>query len=430
MKYLYIFIFIGLLLNSCGYNCKKNCLNYGLDQNCCPPIDSTVAKLNAPFLEQVNVFLETSGSMAGYMPSSGSATEFQKLIIDIIERLNSQFDEKLHIYYMTESDKPCKSTGFGIARDDILFGRFSRWSGTTYIPIMLDSINNYKSTSSVNILISDFIYSPEKGLKKYTEIAGSTFYSIVNKIRGYSTSFVCLYSEYRSSICSNENPTFNSPYYLFLLGEQENVNLINEMIFKSIKKQNAQYEFIEFGFKYSNLYYSVLPYTETSANFIAMPCENFENSFLSIQEIDLRNAIDSLSFWVGINLSSLPTYTHANDYLEKNLEYSIKNGNAKIVKIQKLPYQNTDTDDLSIANKCTHLLKFQISGVTECVSILELSLHYSRPVWINELNEDNDENHRSKTFGLKKVISGFEQSYYPNDKNVLFENLQIVLIKK
>ncbi|HPE56886.1 MAG TPA: hypothetical protein PK904_10835 [Bacteroidales bacterium] len=429
MKYSYIFFLVIILLSSCGHNCKTDCIKYGLDENCCPQVDSTFAKQKEPSINQINIFLETSGSMAGYMPSTQPATEFQKFITDIIERLNSQFDGKLHFYYMSESDKSSKKIQFTKVIDDVLYGKFPSWNGTTYIPQMLDTINNYNGRNSVNLLISDFIFSPEQNKSKYTETVTSNLYPIINQSKNFCSSFICLFSEYRSSICSNNNPTSNSPYFLYIQGENENINLILKDIKKSIDQLKQPSNFLEFGIKYSNLYYSVLPYTETSANFIAMPCENFENSFLSIQEIDLRNSLDSLSFWVGIDLSSLPTYTHSNDYLEKNLKFSIRNGNVKIVNIQKLPYQNTDIDDLPITNKCTHLLKFQVTGITECVSILKLSLNYSRPDWINELNEEEDENQRSKTFGLKKVISGFEQSYFPDDNKVLFENLQIVLTK-
>jgi hypothetical protein len=426
MKYYYIFLLFGILLSSCGHNCKTDCIDYGLDENCCPQVDSIVTNEKKSLIENVNIFLETSGSMVGYMPNSNPATDFQRIIPEILSSLNTEFPEIVDFYSIYKSNTPFEKLDLSDAREKILHGEFS-WSGTTYLPKMLESITQeYQKTNGINIFITDGIYSPENKDKKEIELTETDIRSLISSFsKENSSSFYCLYSEFRGE----KYPANKSPYYIIIQGTQENVNLLNSMINKSIDRLGLESNFLEFGVKYSNPFYSVFPYTETSANFIAMPCANFENAYLSIQEIDLKNSLDSLSFWVGIDLSILPKFTHSDAYLEKNLKFSINNGNVKMVKVQKLPYQSTDVDDIPIANKCTHLLKFQVTGFTECVSILELSLNYTRPDWINKLNEDNDENQRSKTFGLKKVISGFEQSYFPDDKKVLFENLQIVLTK-
>ena len=61
---------------------------------------------------------------------------------------------------------------------------------------------------------------------------------------------------------------------------------------------------------------------------------------------------------------------------------------------------------------------------------MSLSLKCTLPDWYKTLNENAAENNREKTFGLGKIISGFEQAYRPNQNEYFFQNLPISLIKE
>ena len=125
MKYFYIFFYIVILLiSSCGHNCKTDCIKYGLDENCCPKIDSTIAIKKAPLIKHVNIFLETSGSMVGYMPNSNPATDFQRIIPEILSSLSTNFSEIVNFYSIYKSNTPFKKLDLIEAREKILHGEF------------------------------------------------------------------------------------------------------------------------------------------------------------------------------------------------------------------------------------------------------------------------------------------------------------------
>jgi hypothetical protein len=362
------------------------------------------------------------------MPASKPATEFQLVITDILSKLSSKFSGKVSIYYMAEQNKPCIRIDFEKAKNDILNGNFI-WSGSTYIPSMIDSVNDYLNNSSVNILVSDFIYSPEKEKSKITEIASTDIYSLVTPFNNYSTSFICLFSEYRSSICADKNPTEKSPYYLFLQGKAENIRVIETVIYESISKSNSASQEINFGLNYKMPYFSVLPYTDNTSNFIANQCEAFQNAYLSIQEINLSDT-GYIKFWLGLDLNVFPEYSKTKDYLNQNLKITLNNDECEIIDIIKLPSTNIHADDKQIAQNCTHIVKIKIFNITECVSVASISLKCTLPTWYKVINEPNSQNNREKTFGLEKIISGFEQAYCPKQSEYFFKNLPISLIKE
>lgn len=427
-KTLLLFLALPILLSCNPNKCRQLCTDKGLDEECCPKIDSTALLLANAKIDKINIFIETSGSMAGYMPRSTPATEFQKTVPDILSKLNSNFSGKVFIYYMAEHNRPCIRTDLSKVQNDILYGNFN-WQGSTYIPTMIDSVNNYLSSSTINILISDFIYSPEKEKGKITAIASTAIYSLVTPFNNYSASFICLFSEYRSSICADKNPTEKSPYYLFLQGKAENIRVIETVIYESISKSNSASKEINFGLNYKMPFYSVLPYTDNTSNFIANQCEAYQNAYLSIQEINLRDT-GFVKFWLGMDLNDFPEYSKTKDYLNQNLKVKLNNEECEIMDIIKLPSSNIHEDDKQIAQNCTHIIKIKISNITECVSVASISLKCTLPTWYNVINEPDSQNNREKTFGLEKIISGFEQAYCPKQSEFFFKNLPISLIKE
>lgn len=432
MKRVYLVILVLPLLLSCNSNnCKQLCSEKGLSEDCCPKIDSSYVELSKPRVNCINIFIETSGSMAGYMPAAQPSTKFQMLIPDIISKLNSKYASNVHVFYINEYNKPLIRVDFSKAKDDILGGKFN-WAGNTYIPTMLDSINNYLNDSTVNVLVSDLIYSPEKSNSKITDIAATDIYTLANQMKDYSTSFICLFSEYRSSNCSNKILTEKSPYYLFLQGKPENIQIVEKIIHSSINITNNEHKEINFGIQNNKPFYSILPYTETTGNFIAYSSSSFDNGYVSIQDINLTDGVSKIEFWLGLDLNEFPEYVKSTHYLKQNLQIQIDNGIYEIIAIDTVPYSKVkiDDDDKGIVQRCTHIIKFKITGMTDCVSILTTSLKCSIPEWKDTINENTSQNNREKTFGFKKIISGFEQVYIPSGNEYFFKELKISLIKE
>ena len=422
MRKVYSVLISGILFFSCDHSRNSNYA--GLDVDYCPPVDSSIDAVAEIPINRINVFLETSGSMAGYMPRSSPATEFQKVLPDVISLLNTK-NNLVKFYSIYNSKTKFSELEIGNARNKILNGDFN-WSGSTYLPVMLDSINHYLKEDVVNIFVSDAIYSPETGDIKEAELATTDIRDKISRYANtYSTFAVCLYSEYRRKT----RPVKDSPYYLIIQGQAKKVETIVQIISQSISRNNQPYEDVNFGWNYETPFYSILPYTETNSNFTAEPCSSQKDAFVKLSDITLDK--DSVNFWMGIDLKRYPTFVTNPSYLQSNLSLSVEDGAGKIVSIRERKPIGLDLDDQDLAARCTHFLKINLLELNTPVSQLSLSLKYARPDWVSYLNESElaKENERQKTFGLERILSAYEQAYMPEDRGFYFEDLKLSLIK-
>ncbi len=421
----FFLILIVWFANCTSKDHQSDCTLKKLDYNCCPTTDTSYTDLPAVSISSINVFVETSGSMKGYMPADAPATGFQKIIPEILSNLNTQQPGKVKFYSIFNSARPFENLDVATAINKIQYGKFE-WSGSTYLPSMLDSISKkHFNKNEVNIFISDCIYSPEKRDEKDQEIAQTYFRDVMKPYSNdFSTSIFCLLSEYRVK------NTIASPYYLTIQGEPQNIFSVERLLLKSFVNYGQSYDEVNFGLKFNRPFYSVLPYSETSGNFIAFPCDSFQNGYLTLQDVTLKPENDSIQFWIGLDLKSFPEYTRDSRYLDSNLSVSVGNGNTKMITVTDKMPSSIVTDDKAIANKCSHFIKVKIYSLTEQVSVLNISLKYTRPEWIQLRNEPTYENNRSKTYKLEKLISGFEQAYDQDNNAYFFRDFSIAVIKK
>jgi hypothetical protein len=430
MKYNIIFYtFFLFLISGCGRNTceitqellEKN----KLDDNYCPIIDSTIKSLPNSSIKVINIFIDASGSMTGFMPTSRPSTEFQILIPDIISKLETEFNGQINIYPIYNSNSPMKkSSSISDVQKGIIYGNLAQDAGDTYIPTMLDSIcKGYFSPNSINIFISDCIYSPRNAEKKQAEQATREIrQAIVNYTKDYYTSIFCLFSQF--------NKISNSPYYLIVFGKPENNHHIENIIENSISTKKQNYQQTNFGLLYDKPFYSVLPYTNISANCIANPCTNLKDAYANVEVENFKAENDSVSFWIALNLKKLPNYAKTKNYLENNLDLSIQKGVADIVEITTSVPNDIHKDDKEIANSSTYFVRVKVSSIEECATVIDLRLKYSTPSWISKLNQIESESNGEKTFGLERLMNGFSEAYKQDNQALFFKNLTISIIKK
>lgn len=430
MKYnIIIYTFFLFLISGCGRNtCEitQELLEINkLDVNYCPIIDSTIKSLPNPSIKEINIFIDASGSMTGFMPTSRPSTDFQILIPDIISNLETEFNGQINIYPIYNSKSPMKkSSSNSDVQNGIIYGTLAQRAGDTYIPTMLDSIcKGYFSPNSVNIFISDCIYSPRNAEKKQAEQATREIrQAIINHTKEYFTSVFCLFSQF--------NKISNSPYYLIVFGKPENNHHIENIIENSISTKKQNYKQTNFGLLYNKPFYSVLPYTNISPNCIANPCTNLKDAYANVEVENFKAENDSVSFWIALNLKKLPNYAKTKNYLENNLDLSIQKGVADIVEITASVPNDLHKDDKEIANSSTHFVRVKISSIDECATAIDLRLKYSTPSWISELNQIESESNGEKTFGLERLMNGFSEAYKQDKHAFFFNNLTISIIKK
>lgn len=432
MKYKIIFYASFLILISgCGGNkceiTQELLTENKLDENYCPIIDTTIKALPSPSIKEINIFIDASGSMTGFMPAKQTTTtQFQILIPDIISKLETEFNGKINIYPIYNSNSPMKkSSSISNVHNGIIYGTLAQKAGDTYIPTMLDSIyKGYFSPNAVNIFISDCIYSPKNAEKKQAEQATREIrQTISNYTKDYFTSVFCLFSQF--------NKISNSPYYLIVFGKPENNHYIENIIANSISTKKQNFHRTNFGLQYDKPFYSVLPYTEISPNCIANPCTNLKDAYANIEVHNWKSESDTVSFWIALDLKELPSYAQTKNYLESNLALTIQKGTAEITEITTSVPKGLDNDDKGIANSSTHFVRVRVSSIEECATTIHLGLKYATPSWISELNQiDSESSNGDKTFGLERLMNGFAEAYKQDKTTYFINDLNVSLIKQ
>lgn len=430
MKYsIILFTTLLILLTGCGGNkceiTQELLTENKLDENYCPIIDTTIKALPNPSIKEINIFIDASGSMTGFMPTTKPSTEFQILIPDIISKLETEFIGKINIYPIYNSNSPMKkSSSVSDVHNGIIYGTLAQKAGDTYIPTMLDSIyKGYFNPYAVNIFFSDCIYSPRNTEKKQAEQATREIReTISNYTKNYFTSVFCLFSQF--------NKISNSPYYLIVFGKPENNHHVENIIVNSITTKKQNFHQTNFGLQYNKPFYSVLPYTENSPNCYANPCTNLNNAFVNVEVQNWNAESDTMSFWIALDLKELPSYAQTKNYLDSNLVLTMQKGTAEITKITTSAPKGIDKDDKEIADKSTHFVHIKVSSFEECATTIHLELKYATPNWISELNQTDSESNGDKTFGLERLMNGFAEAYKQEKTTYFFNNLNVSLIKK
>ncbi|WP_428656021.1 hypothetical protein [Runella sp.] len=414
------FIALWVLLIGCStVSCEDN-----IDESYCPEIDSTKKPLPSPSIKEINIFIDASGSMSGFMPATEPSTEFQILIPDIISKLETEFQGKVNIYPIYNSNSPLSPLPINDTQNKIINGTLAQKAGDTYIPTMLDSIyNGYFRKDAVNIFLSDCIYSPKNIQKKQAEQATREIRETISGYtKDYFTSVFCVFSQF--------NTIKNSPYYIIVFGKPENNHEVEYLIKNTINNKNQQFQQVNFGLQYNRPFYSVLPYTEISPNCIANPCANLNNAFANVSVQDWKEDSDTLSFWVAIDLTDFPSYATTLAYLDSNLVLTMQKGNATIIEKTLIAPKELSSDDKEIATKATHFIHIRILSLEDLVTTIQLKLNYSTPNWINTLNQTNSEKNGEKTFGLERLMNGFAEAYKQGKPTYFFNDLNISLIKQ
>lgn len=425
---LFLFLAYGLLAvcHGCTPDQATVCSASGLDSACYPKLDTLHNPLLRAHVKQINFFLETSGSMEGFMPANvKTTTDFQVLIPDILSRSQGNYQTNLYTIFDSES-KFKKENVNNVITNVIPKGDF-KWSGNTYVPVMLDSIQRYLDSDRVNIFISDCIYSPVSTNVKMTAQTIAEIREVVQPIaKNYATVIYMVKSTY----FPKNSAAAQSPYYLIMQGKQENLVAVEQMIQKSLRTFHQNFEEIQFGDKYQLPYYSVLPYSQTTQNFVGSKNPKTA-TYTSLQDIE-TDVTHKVGFWVAIDLTGLPSFARTTDYLDSNLTATISKGTVKILKVG-YKADKLNTDDNKFADKCDAFVQLSVEDMPEDMATVTLSLARKRPLWVAAINHDTlaiKETLRTKTFGWANIMTGFDQAYENSAAGAYFNQISISLIKK
>lgn len=397
-----LLLIIGFVTDRCGSHRVKKTADSKRDT-------ATAYISAAEFNPIINVYMENSGSMDGYVKGQ---TDFEHIVYNYLVDLKQiRIAKEMNLYYINSQILPQQEdiNDFIEKLEPTSFKAKGGNRGTSDIALMIRDILAETNDSVVSVFISDCIFSPGKG-KDANDFLNNQQIGIKNYIGDYlykhphfaAMGYRCM-SQFEG-LCYDKNDIGKffkgtRPFYIWLFGGQGALNRIRiEMLKNNRYLKGAENVFTVFagGMEMPDTCYAV---KMKSGNF------DFEKS-------DPRHSITNLKadhggkirFSVEVNYAPLIL---SDDYLCNTDLYELSDPKYKLVAIERIKE----------FKKYSHVLTFETSHVHP--SRLDVYLKKGKPTWPEHFNDDEGnsitDSNSDKTFGIKYMTDGIFDALSKND---------------
>lgn len=395
-----IFSSIILFLSACGSNIKKG------DTHSSSPNSDSNQEIVSQAKPIVNVYIENSGSMDGYVVG---VTEFEQAVYNYLTDIKiSGVTDSLNLFYINSRVIPQGSDieDFIQRLDPSTFQARGGNRGISDISNVIESILSVTQKNEIAILVTDGIFSPGRGrdasqylvnqqigikrlMADYLQENTNTaiiMYQLSSQFSGY------YYNKEDSRIRINEQ----RPFYIWVIGDVKNLNNLRQQVPESkFKGSGIQNSFsITCGNKVVN--YAV----KMGSGKFDLDKKSPKNTIKNLEK-DTRGKQNTARFSVNANLSG---FLLDNDYLKNssNYDWSSKDFDLAISDAANNPFGYTH--QLNLSSESVHK------------GIISIKLKTQIPNWVNEVN-DNDGSipMEGKTYGIKYQILGVYEAFTFNN---------------
>lgn len=439
-----LFLIVFVIFSACNGN-KRDSQRNGESET---KIAIKIPKIDIDKIK-VNVYIENSGSMNGYINASNS--EFKQCIGSLLTDLPYTFNkDSIEVFYINEQiykqADGNKLNDFinNISNKTFNVGKTTSSDINKIFGMILEKTNK----NTISILYSDFIYSIDgKSQSEIIDLLNSAKYStksafmqysknnksdLITSLYRYTSSFNGTYYNWKNG---KEKISNKRPYFICVIGEKEIVSELNKNIdFDKYSGFTNNYTLSSSTF---DIYYSVLLNTNNSNGFKPSRKDRNDNTSAFTRSIELgkrsrRNQNSNLQLSVVVDLSSIPI---DNQYLNNPQNYYV-NPDFKLIKTESYNKNNIHPSDYKMIFDAkinpTHVLTF--SSVSNNFQYLEFGLKNNIKNWISKYSNENDENTKvdslklNQTFGISFLIGGIYDAYYQiNNKNEFYFKNKITI---
>lgn len=358
----------------------------------------------------VNVFVENSGSMLGYV-SQGN--DFHQSIDDILTSIQSQgvsasTIRKFYINSKCFEQKDISTTQFIKDMTKRTATTFKADASSTSMMSLLDTVFRRTTKGNLSIFISDCIISPGKKQNAAqfvgAERNGIQLLAQSQAKKGNAIIVLQLLSDFNGYLydCQDNKKkiTHKRPFYIWIVGERSVV----EWFYNIIDTNKIA------GYKNLCVFTPIMSDINVQNRILTTNSGIIDNN--SIQKAKLsRNNNHKFSFSFGINIRN---YNLLRGYTMDKGNFSLSNSGYKIERIaQKI-------NDPQF----THLITISTtSPITQNTLFVRLKKP-SIPNWISTYNLDRNACNQyfsqlDKTYAIKDVLEGVYQGYYGNNSMVI-----------
>ena len=398
-----------------------------------------VIKTDSLIKPVVNVYIENSGSMDGYVKGN---TEFKGAIRDLLVLLKHYYGpENIKIYFINTKIRETNT------KDDVatFAGNINaQWSikgddhSSSNLNNVFKMILDKTGKETISILFSDCIYSikgknadgllsDEKSLTKDAFLSRWRQDSLK-----LATTIVKMKSKFYGTYYDKDNAKTilkgeERPYYICVIGNNDIMIDFNAKIpLEKGKIEGFDNKYIISTGTSDGIYYSVLLSTANVGRFKDNRKESTKTYIHGIKDVNMKsvsrggNVNNKLTFAVAVDLKNVAA---EDDYLTNPQNYTLSDNNFQVKEIIPVDKKNINPKDWVRISEAqpTHLIILEATGTA--TSDIKVSLKKQMPQWIEQTNIIDDKNIRAnldKTFGIKYLIEGIAEAYqiiYPEDKN-------------
>ena len=374
-----------------------------------------------------NLYIDNSESMGGYVNGN---TEFKDVLVTLTSDIfNNKLNRNLSLNFINDTICPQASSSNSISNISYFIQNLS--------PIVLRSTDcKYKSSfipnilqksmrtspHDVNILISDCVFSSDKGnsiqfLTSSKQIVRSLFHNQIdsNKISTilfkFKSKFTGIYYSESNETGLKKIPITGStrPYYILIFGPSD---AINNFLSKIKISETPEY------IGYQNSFYLLTPNSSKPNSKVLINHKKNEGSYVfqgsstdliinkSEPFIDATTNETRFAFKIASNLSFIKA---DESYLNNSSNYEITK-NFHIDNIQRV----TDTSDI-VTKGFDHIFTISTSKLNQSQTI-QLKLKTKIPEWVTNsstLVDNNPTNdiQKDQTFGFNYLVEGISKAY-------------------
>jgi len=371
------------------------------------PVDTIVAaEIKKPV---INVYIENSGSMDGYVKG---VTEFEQSVYNYLSDIKiSGITDSLNLFYINS-----QIIKFGSDIQDFIEklepNTFRLRGGnrqTTDISNVIKSVMTETQENKISILITDGIFSPGKG-KNATQYLVNQQIGIKNTVAEYIKNIpdaaIVIYqlsSQFNGMYFNKTDSPIKvngqRPFYIWIIGDAKQLSELRS----KVPERKFQGSGIQNLFSITTANKSVNYAVKLGSGNFELDKANPKTTIINWRRDSKGSAQNTARFSVNADLS---VFLLDDDYLmnEQNYELSDKDFSLSISKAVNSNFGYTHTLNLS-------------SPIVKKNTFLSVKLKNRMPQWIDAVN-DNDGSSAvlGKTYGIKYQIQGVYDAFtFDND---------------
>ena len=383
-------------------------------------------------INTINFFMETSGSMAGYLKGS---TDFVKTIPNLLVAIEQKIDSgktPMHNYYIADTITPFTGT-----TKDFIYEISTKQPAkakSSEMHRIFKMIADKTDSNDISMFVSDCILSySDKDIKSNPEInrekaegglkpfITSAFNDLQKKndmcasVYGFNSNFNGTYYTYQNNkIPVNGNVV--RPYYLWVIGNRDLLKKFNGELKKleSFKPDNISIDFGIFD----------KPITDYSVFFKYKKSGEWELGDKGLTNVEVSKTKPA-TFAIGVDLSSLPDYVKDTTYLLQNLHKSNDNIDFKIARVflqKSIERADLKKNEQDVFNKSTHVFIIEINNIYKPKAEIKISLPLQYDTSYRKLSIMDDRkiaDISGKTFAFQYLVDGVRSAYQNSNKEFI-----------